>query len=402
MPSAAKAASQWTTYRFDQVAELVNDRVDDPSQAGVDRYVGLEHLDAGSLRISRWGEPSDVTATKLRFRRGDVIFGRRRVYQRKVAVADFEGICSAHAMVLRARPDAVLPEFLPYFMQTDLFMERALQISVGSLSPTINWKALAKEEFALPPVEEQRRIADALGACSRVSGSTRKLGFQAGVTLAALAESGLRGEELGQRSWHPRVGEYFAGWEVVQLGELLDVCQYGLSDPLSESGEYPVLRMMNIAEGRVDQSDLKFIDLASQDFERYRLIDGDVLFNRTNSYELVGRTGVYDIAGDHVFASYLVRLRPNLDSLDPYYLTAFLSAQVGRRQVLSYATRAVSQTNVSAGNLKRVLMPLPPIDYQRNLRQRMQRVRGAMASVRARQRLIRGMERAALARVESQ
>lgn len=149
----------WSTYRFDQMATMVNDRVDDPSQAGVEYYVGLEHLDSDSLAIRRWGSPTDVEATKLRFCAGDIIFGRRRVYQRKLAVAQFDGICSAHAMVLRAKPSVVLPEFLPFFMQSDLFMERAKEISVGSLSPTINWKTLAKEAFDLPPLEEQRRIA---------------------------------------------------------------------------------------------------------------------------------------------------------------------------------------------------------------------------------------------------
>lgn len=156
--------NRWRSFRFDRMASMINDRIDNPQEAGVHRYVGLEHLDPHSLRIGRWGSPSDVTATKLLFRAGDIIFGRRRVYQRKLAVADFDGICSAHAMVLRAKPGVVLPEFLPFFMQSDIFMERAKEISVGSLSPTINWKSLAKEEFALPPLDEQIRIVRLLQA----------------------------------------------------------------------------------------------------------------------------------------------------------------------------------------------------------------------------------------------
>ncbi|QSY95927.1 restriction endonuclease subunit S [Rhizobium bangladeshense] len=161
MLERAISKTEWTRVRFDQIATQINDRVDNPAEAGVERYVGLEHLDPDSLRIRRWGEPTDVESTKLRFQPGDIIFGKRRVYQRKVAVADFEGICSAHAMVLRAKAGAVLPEFLPFFMQSDLFMERALSISVGSLSPTINWKALAAEEFLLPPLQEQARSVEA-------------------------------------------------------------------------------------------------------------------------------------------------------------------------------------------------------------------------------------------------
>jgi type I restriction enzyme S subunit len=147
----------WRRWRFEQMAQNVNERIDDPSQAGVEYYVGLEHLDSDSLKIRRWGVPNDVSATKLLFEPGDIIFGRRRAYQRKLGVAEFRGIASAHSLVLRAKPAVVLPEFLPFFMQSDLFMERALRISVGSLSPTINWKTLAKEEFALPPLEDQKR-----------------------------------------------------------------------------------------------------------------------------------------------------------------------------------------------------------------------------------------------------
>ena len=158
---------KWSVIRFDQMAECLTVRVE-PSETTLERYVGLEHLDPETLKISRWGTPSDVIGEKLHFWPGDIIFGKRRAYQKKLAVADFEGICSAHAMVLRARPEIVLPEFLPFFMQSDMFFERALSISVGSLSPTINWGTLAKQEFPLPPLDEQRRIAEILWAADEV------------------------------------------------------------------------------------------------------------------------------------------------------------------------------------------------------------------------------------------
>ncbi|MEO7892560.1 MAG: restriction endonuclease subunit S [Vicinamibacterales bacterium] len=186
--SDAASKKDSRTFRFDEIATIVNDRVDDPSEANVDYYVGLEHLDSDSLTIRRWGSPADVEATKLRFRAGDIIFGRRRVYQRKLGVAHFDGICSAHAMVLRAKPDVVVPGFLPFFMQSDLFMERAKEISVGSLSPTINWKTLAKEEFALPPLDEQRRVADVLREAESLIQSLRTLGHSLHATANALVE----------------------------------------------------------------------------------------------------------------------------------------------------------------------------------------------------------------------
>src|SRR5690349_16864384 len=186
MSSSGGPKPGWRSCRFDSIATNVNDRVDDPSAAGVDYYVGLEHLDSDSLTIRRWGSPTDVQATKLRFRKGDIIFGRRRVYQRKVGVAHFDGICSAHAMVLRAQPDVALPEFLPFFMQSDLFMERAQEISVGSLSPTINWPALAREEFPLPPLNEQRRVAQVIRSCDVLRDRLVRLMESARVTLHSL------------------------------------------------------------------------------------------------------------------------------------------------------------------------------------------------------------------------
>ena len=189
--------------RFAEVAESVTERVDDPSAAGVDAYVGLDHLDSGTPKISRWGSPADVESTKLRFYPGDVIYARRRAYQRKLGVAEFEGICSAHALVLRARPDVCLPEFLPYFLQSDQFHERALDISVGSLSPTINWKTLAIQLFVLPPPEEQLRVVELMSSLFACSTSYERALKEVGtlreaVLVEASAAPSLRFQPLGE------------------------------------------------------------------------------------------------------------------------------------------------------------------------------------------------------------
>ena len=195
----------WTRVAFGDVAVSVNDRIDNPLDAGVERYVGLEHLDSESLAIRRWAPPTAVTATKLLFRRGDIIFGRRRVYQRKLAVADFDGICSAHALVLRAKSNVVSAEFLPFFMQSDSFMRRAEAISVGSLSPTINWRTLASEEFALPPLDEQHRISAILRECDRATQALHALVEAMRVAQASVFDTLLANSITRSvvRTWHP-------------------------------------------------------------------------------------------------------------------------------------------------------------------------------------------------------
>lgn len=165
--SANRATRTWQRTQFGDVIQNVSERVDDPRSAGVDRYVGLEHLEPGSLTVRRWGAPESVAAQKLRFYPKDVIFGRRRAYQKKVAMAEFEGICSAHALVLRGRSGLVHPDFLPVFLSSDYFLDRAVNISVGSLSPTVNWRDLRVQEFELPPIDEQIRISQLLWSLER-------------------------------------------------------------------------------------------------------------------------------------------------------------------------------------------------------------------------------------------
>lgn len=155
--------STWKRFRFDQIAESIGERVD-PTQTDLEVYVGLEHLDSDCIHIRRHGKRGDVSGTKLLFYPGDMIFGRRRAYQRKAAIATMHGFCSAHAMVLRPKPKVIDPGLFPFFLHSDAFMNRAVDISVGSLSPTINWKSLREQEFLLPPKDQQAKLAELLWA----------------------------------------------------------------------------------------------------------------------------------------------------------------------------------------------------------------------------------------------
>ena len=157
----------WKKWRFDEFAQNISERIE-PSQTNLDVYVGLEHIDPDTLHLSRHGHPSDVEGTKLRFYKGDIIFGRRRAYQRKTALATTDGICSAHAMVLRAKEDVVEPSFFPFLFHSKQFIDTAITISVGGLSPTINWKDISKQEFLLPPKSEQKRLAELLWAADEM------------------------------------------------------------------------------------------------------------------------------------------------------------------------------------------------------------------------------------------
>lgn len=150
-------AEDFETLRFDKVAFNISERVE-PKKTTLTTYVGLEHLEADNLKIERTGTANDVIGTKLKIYKDDIIFGKRRAYLRKVAVSHFDGIASAHSMILRANEKNIEKNFLPYFMQSDTFMNRAVQISEGSLSPTIKSKTLVQQEFTLPKKEKQKEL----------------------------------------------------------------------------------------------------------------------------------------------------------------------------------------------------------------------------------------------------
>lgn len=150
-------AKDFEIVRFDKIAINISERVE-PQKTDLKTYVGLEHLDADNLKIERTGTPDDVIGTKLKIYKGDIIFGKRRAYLRKIAISHFDGIASAHSMILRANETHIQKDFLPYFMQSDAFMSRAVQISEGSLSPTIKAKTLAQQEFILPIKAKQKEL----------------------------------------------------------------------------------------------------------------------------------------------------------------------------------------------------------------------------------------------------
>lgn len=131
-------------------------------------YLGLEHLDKGTLKITRVGSEIAPIGEKLLMKKGDVLFGKRRAYQKKVAIAPFDGIFSAHGMVLRPKEEVVNKSFFPLFISSDYFLDEAIKISVGSLSPTINWRDLRILEFSLPTLEEQEEYAKLLWSINDV------------------------------------------------------------------------------------------------------------------------------------------------------------------------------------------------------------------------------------------
>lgn len=173
-------------------------------------------------------------------------------------------------------------------------------------------------------------------------------------------------------------------WERFPLGE---ICQgngqYGTSErSTTEQKGLPVLRMGNLFEGRILWDDLKYADLPKTERDKYRLEIGDLIFNRTNSAELVGKSAVFDGSQEAIFASYLVRFRLRPDKADPHFVCAFLNSQFGRAFIEANMTRAIGQVNISASKMATMLVPVPPLAEQRRIAGRLREQLAEVAKAR--------------------
>jgi restriction endonuclease S subunit len=343
----------WKVWRFDQMATNVNVRIDNPSESGMEHYIGLEHLDTDSLKIRRWGTPDDVEATKLMFKKGDIIFGRRRAYQRKLGVADFDGICSAHAMVLRAKPDVVLPKFLPFFMQSDLFMSRAVEISVGSLSPTINWKTMAAQEFALPPLDEQSRMADLLDEIEAARESY---------------ETCVRSIEAMKSSFASWCFSQAGNWASDSLCNLVEKLGSGKTPRGGETAYTPsgvlFLRSQNVYPGKLYLDDVARIpEEIDKQMASTRVLRDDVLLNITGAS--IGRCCKYDLSEPANVNQHVCIIRPS-SHLAPDFLAFFLQSDLGQRQIFKHQTKG-NREGLNFKQLGSFEIPLPPMSFQKSV-----------------------------------
>ena len=161
-------------YRFEQIAiNCIEKRK--PTEADMATYIGLEHLDPGILTVSRWGSDVPIKGEKLVMHQGDVLLGKRNAYLRRAAIAPHDGLFSAHGMVLNPHMEVVDKDFFPHFILSDYFFDAAIKISVGSLSPTINWRDIARVEFNLPSIEKQKELSRILWAMTETIDGYRKL-----------------------------------------------------------------------------------------------------------------------------------------------------------------------------------------------------------------------------------
>ena len=350
MPESA-SNNGWPRVAFGDVVQLSRQRSSDPEGDGFDRYVGLEHIEPGDLKIRRWGHVADGTTFTNVFRSGQVLFGKRRAYQRKVAVADFGGVCSGDIYVLESKNAHLLPELLPFICQTDGFFEHAVGTSAGSLSPRTNWNSLQSYEFALPPLDEQSRLVDILEA-------TRDLEERAFALVRCL--------RVARESWLDDKFPVLAQeWPEKVASDLMERITVGIvvkpADLYVSSGQgVPALRSLNVLPNKVVMEDLVFISQEGHaENDKSRLMPGDLVIVRSGR---PGDAAVVPADAGELNCIDLIICGPSPE-LDPHFLCAALNSRFGRQQFAA-GTAGTAQKHFNVGAFKQLRIPVPPADIQ--------------------------------------
>ncbi len=341
----------WEWAQFKDIATVESNLVD-PADYPEYPHIAPNHIETRTGRLLPHStiRGDGVTSSKHLFLAGHILYSKIRPYLAKAVRVDFSGLCSADMYPVSTDLDT---HFLLHWLLSTEFTALAAGEQGRSVLPKINREALDKLPVPVPPMGEQERIVAAIeeylsrldaAEYALISARTRLASFRGSTTSEAL-----RGD-----------------WPVVRLGDHTVDQRYGSSAKAGREGDVPVLRMGNIVRGHLDFGDLKYLPFGHLDIETCTLAAGDLLFNRTNSPELVGKSAVFEgRPTPFTFASYLIRVRLD-DKLDPHWVSTVINSPAGRRYIESVRTQQVGQANVNGTKLKYFPIPMPSIDVQRD------------------------------------
>lgn len=340
-------------YKFNEIAYNSTEKKK-PTEADKDTYIGLEHLDSGTLTVARWGADIAPIGEKLVMRKGDVLFGKRRAYQKKVAIAPFDGIFSAHGMVLRPKESIITREYFPLFISSDYFLNAAIQISVGSLSPTINWKDLKELEFSIPSIDEQKRITPLIWAAIRL-----KNGYQ--LLLNKI-------DDLVKSQFIEMFGAPLSNekrWPLKRIGDLFGLISRGKQPSYVDHSSVRVVNQACIYWDRVNFENVKYHD--PQSGKKTLPVKKDCILINSTGTGTLGRCNVFpDLTDGYVYVvdSHVTVLSGSSD-VNAYFFKCFLHREDVQKKIYAECVNgSTNQIELSKEKLSDVLLIVPPVELQ--------------------------------------
>ena len=378
MPEVATTKAGWTAVAFGDVVRQVKDKVG-PEESGLERYIAGEHMDTDDLRIRRWGAIGvDYLgpAFHMRFKPRHVLYGSRRTYLRKVALADFEGITANTTYVLESRdPDVLLPELLPFIMQTEPFHAHSKRESKGSVNPYVNFSDLASYEFLLPPLDEQRRIAEVLSAAESVVESLRNL-----KPLLHAAEIGLLENVMLGMPCSALV-------PVVKL--LREPPRNGVSPSANSDGEgFKTVSISAVSDGLFDSTGcIKHAKIEADVARQFFVKRGDAFVIRGNgNRQFCGKVGLSNESHDELFhPDLLIRLRFDTNKILPQFAVAQWNLPSVHRRLSARAKSSNGIWKVNGQDIRAHSLFAPALAEQRRIMENLAALRAARWNARSRE-----------------
>lgn len=266
------------------------------------------------------------------------------------AITSCDCLIDNNAMGIAPKLDFLRIQYF-YFCMKNLKMQT---LAESTTVPSVRKTVLEKYEIEVPSLVEQEEIEKKLTLTQKIIEKRRQeLSYLDEIIKARFVEM------FGDPVKNPK------GWEVVTIGDIVTEVRYGTSKPAVEGGKYPYLRMNNLtADGHLDLNDLKYIDIPDDEIEKCVVRKGDVLFNRTNSIELVGKTVVFDLQEDMIIAGYIIRVRLNKRLL-PEILSQYMNLEALKDILRSMAKGAVNQANINAQELRSIKVYIPDMELQK-------------------------------------
>ena len=334
-------------YRFEQIAiNSTEKRM--PSDDDRLTYIGLEHLDSGSLTVRRWGSAVPLKGEKLVMHKGDVLLGKRNAYLRRAAIAPHDGIFSAHGMVLRPREDVIDKTFFPLFIASDYFFDTAIRISVGSLSPTVNWKDLRISEFEIPDLETQKKLAQVLWAMNDAMEAYKK--------LISITDELVKSQFLGLFG-NPDVNEN--GYPILPFTAFASIDAQMTTD-YAKYANYPHIGIDSIEK---DTGRLSGYRTVSEDGVK----SGKYIFTKDHIIYSKIRPNLNKVAlpaFEGLCSADAYPILPNAEMCDRYYLAYVLRSQWFLAYVIPLSGRS-NMPKVNREQINGFAWPLPPLTLQR-------------------------------------
>ena len=310
--------------------------------------VGLEHLDSGEVELARWDEDAETTFTKA-FSKEQVLFGRRRAYLRKAAVAPFDGVCSGDITVIAPKSN-LSPRLLPFIIQNDALFEHAVTNSAGSLSPRVKWQSLSQFEFELPSIGKQEELADILWAAQETRSHYRQLLTTCGDVVKS------------------QFVEMFEskGYPICHLSTLASSMRNGLSPSKSGSYRSKVLTLSAITQGSFNSSAWKDGFFSEEPPADKLVSDEDFYICRGNGNRHLVGAGEYSSSPmkDMVFPDTMIAVRIEQERVILPYLRCAWNQPATRKQIEASAKTTNGTFKINQTALGKVELLVPPLALQ--------------------------------------